>query len=125
MRHLSYDPNSKPDQQMSLTADEICQILKVAKACRVKGLEVGPLKVHFKDQEDVAAKKNAAESTAEKQIPEEKVTEEQALTEITQDMRNDEVATMPVLDPEQYEDLLIQGELESDDGKEETDDSRP
>ncbi len=111
--------NKEPVSELS--ASDICKLIQVGRKCEVEVLEFGNIKVQFRDigkQTDIMHTKV---EFGEKKIPDnaevetvEAIAAERILLEDTVELREEQLANYVLTDPEKYEELLMQGDLEDE-----------
>jgi hypothetical protein len=94
----------------SIPASEVCEIIKCASECGVSQVKLGSLEISFFDR-------TKKETIIYPDLPlgdlasQEKDTKRTLLEESAR-IREEELATLSLTDPQRYEELLLQGELE-------------
>lgn len=110
-------------EESQLSAKDVCRIVQTAKEMGVVSLEFLSLRVRFGSPKDKQILGHQS-PTADKPIPDASnlaALQESNLLDESLRIREEELASLAVTDPDKYEDLIIEGDLEN--GAEETDDS--
>lgn len=112
-------------ESAQLTAKDVCTIIKTAKEMGVSSLAFLSLKVTFGDGTGIST--HSMKPPREIPIPESSKRLqgqelERMLLDETKRLKDEQLSTLPILDPEKYEELMIEGDLSGGTEEKETDD---
>lgn len=99
---------------MELKSKEICEIIKAAEKANVNFLEYGSLKLDFGPKRNETQTSQPSNASQVNQATPEKIESirEQSNVELQIRQAEDNIEELMLTDPERYEDMLANGELE-------------
>lgn len=111
----------KSDNPHNLSSEDVCRIITTCRKNSVHRISYGELTVEFQphsDTEPDLVKPTGPRAPRAKPMPESKIKEEEErlLLEANVLAREAELAQLAILQPEKYEELIAQGELEDGSG---------